>query len=80
VIASGKDRGEQPYRVLVDRRTGAAMLISPTRRMRKALHLSGRQFKKEYKAANREAKARQRAALAPDHSTKAGQNENGSDE
>jgi len=64
MIASGKDRGEQAYRVLVDRQTGAAMLISPTRQMRKALKLSGRQFRKLYKAANREAKARQRA-LAP---------------
>jgi hypothetical protein len=63
-MASGKDRGEQPYRVLVDRKTGAAMLISPTRQMRKALQLSGRQFRKLYKAANR-AEAARRRALAP---------------
>ena len=58
------DRGGQPYMVMVNRDNGAAMLISPTRQMRKALHVSGRQFRKIYKLANRTEAARRRA-LAP---------------
>jgi len=54
-----------PYRILVDRQTGHTMIVSPTRQMRKALHVSGRQFKKVYKAANLAEAARKRAARLP---------------
>jgi hypothetical protein len=40
-------------------------IVSPTRQMRKALHVSGRQFKKIYKAANLAEAARKQAARLP---------------
>lgn len=61
----GRDRGDQPYAVMVNRETYAAMIISPTRQARKALKVSGRQWRKMYKAANRAEAARKRAIPKP---------------
>ena len=64
IAPRGPDRGGQQYLIHVDRQTGVAMIVSPTRQMRKALGVSGRQFRKLYKQANR-AEAARRRALAP---------------